>query len=91
MTGFCKQAGNVSITRHFHHFNHEALKTRFIICKNLLLQCPGWFWGRRGVGVKVNQLGYVVPHVYMDRFQEIVFCILAGSICILWNISIYCC
>ena len=43
------------------------------------------------MGGKVNQLGYVAPHLYMDEFQEIGFCILAGSICILWNISIYCC
>ena len=34
-------------------------------------------------GGKVNQLGYVAPHLYMDEFQEIGFCIPAGSICIL--------
>ena len=44
-----------------------------------------------GGGGKVNQLGYVAPHLYMDEFQEIGFCILAGSICLLWNISVYSC
>ena len=34
-------------------------------------------------GGKVNQLGYVAPHLYMDEFREICFCILTGSICIL--------
>ena len=47
--------------------------------------------GGGGGGGKVNQLGYVAPHLYMDGFQEIGFCILAGSICILWNISVYGC
>ena len=44
-----------------------------------------------GVGGKVNQLGYVAPHVYMGEFQEMGFRILAGSICILRNISINSC
>ena len=35
--------------------------------------------------------GYVAPHLYMDEFQEIGFCILAGSICILCNIFVYSC
>ena len=42
-----------------------------------------WVGGGGGGGGKVNQLGYVAPHLYMGEFQEIGFCILAGSICIL--------
>ena len=39
--------------------------------------------GGGGGGGKVNQPGYVAPHLYMDEFQEIGFCILAGSVFIL--------
>ena len=59
-----------------HHLRH------FIICKQSLLQNLGG-GGMAGGGGKVNQLGYVATHLYMDEFQEMGFCILTGSICIL--------
>ena len=38
-------------------------------------------WG--GGGEEVNQLGYLAPHLYIDEFPKMGFCILAGNICIL--------
>ena len=60
--------------------SNVILQSHFIMCKQSLLQNLG---GGGGGGGKVNQLGYVTPHLYLGEFQEMGFCIPAGSICIL--------
>ena len=84
MTDGSKQAENIWMTRNFHPFLSN------VIFKVIILSVNSHRSKILGGG-KVNQLGYVAPHLYMDEFQEIGFCIPAGSICILWNISVYSC
>ena len=86
MTFKCYISENDETTILFRHFLH--------VCNNQSVEMS-WMTGG-GQPIPAG-LSYPPPphdfkvNLYMDEFQEMGFCIVAGSICILWNKSIYCC